>query len=253
MHRLTGETHRAGGMLVSVVGFELLRQKGLLLPNVNIALQWLVIYPFTMWGSVASDLDHHWESCPQKDYPSRLVNMVLHITKPLKKSMDAIPNAHNNKNFLYQFASLFNASHRSWQTHSDLTLFSMLYLLYLTYSGALPTLGIIDSAILTLILTGICLGVIAHFILDALTPDGIWLIGLVLLEKLFKLINPRIRLPKKLHLVPHTSYFATGGSWEQKVCKVLKVATVLAIIWLLITFCSPLISEILPFEITFNN
>ena len=32
---MTGKTHKAGGMLVSIVGFAILREKGLLLPDVN--------------------------------------------------------------------------------------------------------------------------------------------------------------------------------------------------------------------------
>ena len=57
---MTGNTHRAGGMLCSVVGFALLKEQGLLLPEINPCIQWLVMYPFCYWGSTASDLDHNW-------------------------------------------------------------------------------------------------------------------------------------------------------------------------------------------------
>ena len=43
---MTGKTHRAGGILCSIIGFAILKEKGLLLPDVNEGLQWLIIYPF---------------------------------------------------------------------------------------------------------------------------------------------------------------------------------------------------------------
>lgn len=243
---MTGATHRAGGMLVSIVGFAILRQKGLLLPNVNEAVQWLVMYPFTMWGSVASDLDHHWDSCPSKDIPSRAVNMALHITKPIKKTLE---KAGADKNPIYKAADFLNASHRSWQTHSDLTLFAMLYLLYMVFTGGFPSLSQVDSTIITLVLTGICLGVVAHFILDALTPEGILLVIPAVLNKLLKLFKVKVQLPQKLHLVPKTSFFATGGSWEQFVQKILRVGTVLCVLWFLFVQFAPVIGGFLPWEI----
>jgi hypothetical protein len=244
---MTGETHRAGGMLVSIVGFEILRRNNLLLPNVNEGLQWLVMYPFTMWSSIASDLDHHWDSCPQKDYPSRLINIALHITKPIKKSLDqTLTDGQKKNNWGYKVADALNAKHRSWQTHSDLTLFVMLYILWLAFNQRIPTLGAIDSSILTLVLTGICMGIIAHFVLDMITPDGIWMIGLVILNNVLKIFNPRIRIPQKLHFVPHNSFFATGGRWEQMVRQFLKFATVVSLLWLFWIILSPHLSAILP-------
>ncbi len=80
---MTGKTHRQGGMLCSLVGFALLKQNGLLNPEVNELVQLLVMYPFCVWGSVASDLDHEWDSAPTKGYPDFVINKALHITKPL--------------------------------------------------------------------------------------------------------------------------------------------------------------------------
>lgn len=247
---MTGATHRAGGMLVSVVGFAILREKGLLLPDVNEAVQWLVMYPFTMWGSIASDLDHHWESCPAKDIPSRVVHSALHITRPLKKMMDKTMSESSRKhNPLYKVVGFFNASHRSWQTHSDLTLFAMLYLLYMVFTGQVGNLSQTDSAIVTLVLTGICLGVVAHFILDALTPEGIWLVIPALLNKVLHFFKLKISLPQKLHLVPKTGFFATGGAWEQFVQKVLKICTVLVLVWFLWVQLAPFVARFIPWEI----
>lgn len=249
---MTGKTHKAGGMLVSLVGFAILREKGLLLPDINEGLQWLIIYPFTMWGSIASDLDHHWDSCPQKDYPSRLVNMALHITKPVKVSLDKVlTDSQKKHNVIYKIADLLNASHRSWQTHSDLTLFMMIYLLFCVFTGKFVGFSAVDTAISTLVLTGICMGIIAHFILDSITPEGIWSICLVVLEKILKLFMLRINIPKKIHLVPENEFFATGGKWEKLVRKVLNVFTYIMLVWFFYVLFSPFLSELLPFQVEF--
>lgn len=247
---MTGETHRQGGMLCSIVGFAILQHKGLLLPSssLNLGLQWLIIYPFCMWGSVASDLDHHWESCPSKSYPDRIVNTALHITKPIQKSLE---KTKQTKTPLYQVAKLLNASHRSWQTHSDLTLLFMLWLMNFVMSGGVRGFSAIDTSICSLMLMGICLGIIAHFILDVLTPDGVWLCGFVVLNRLLKRVNHRIHLPEKLHFVPKTHFFATGGQWEQFVRKVLKILTYVALAWFLLTLLPVDIMSLIPINISF--
>jgi hypothetical protein len=251
---MTGKTHRAGGMLCSIIGFEILRQKGLLLPDVNEGVQWLVMYPFTMWGSIASDLDHHWDSCPDKSYPSWFINKALHITAPIKKSLDKTLNESQKKhNPVYKVADFLNASHRSWQTHSDLTLIAMIYLLHLIIAGKFTSLGTLDISILTLILTGVCLGVVAHFILDVLTPEGVWITGLVILNRIVRLVNPRLKIPEKLHIVPHQKFFATGGKWEEFVNKVLKIATIVAIVWFLGSLLIPIVMKYIPYSITISN
>lgn len=247
---MTAKTHKAGGMLVSIVGFAILKEKGLLLSNVSEGLQWLVMYPMVMWGSTASDLDHHWDSCPTKDYPSKIINMALHITKPVKKSMDrTLSNREKSTSLLYRSCVLLDAKHRSWQTHSDLFLFFLLWLQHQVFMGQINCLGGVDKAILTLVLTGLCMGILAHFVLDMLTPDGIWMIGLVLLNKILKVINPRKKLPEKLHLVPKSSFFATGGAWEDFIYKVLKVLTAIAVVWFLFSLI-PL--DIFPYQLSFN-
>ena len=250
---MTKKTHQAGGMLVSILGFAILKENGLLLPDVNEGLQWLVMYPFTMWGSTASDLDHHWDSCPSKDYPSKLVNTALHITRPVKKYMDGtLTESQKRGNIIYKLADLLNASHRSWQTHSDFTLFAMLAILMKIMSGAFVQFSAVDNIIATLVLTGLSLGIIAHLILDSITPDGIWVMVLVILEKFLKMFNPRINIPKKIHLVPRKEYFATGGKWEMRVQKVLNIATWFALVWFFSTLLYPILGEYIPFQIEFK-
>lgn len=230
---MTGKTHREGGLFCALLGFLLLYRYNLLYEDVNYILQFLIIYPFALYGCVASDLDHHWESCPDRTIPSRIINMILHATTPLYKSLDKTLSAGQKKSSsLYKVAKVFSASHRSWQTHSDLTLICMLILLKCTLSG--NVLGIVlsstDGVILSLILTGLCLGVTAHFILDMLTPQGIWSILSVVINRVFKK-----KLPVKLCIVPKSKRFATGTVWEDFVRGILsKLTVVLAVVFIII-------------------
>ncbi len=231
---MTGKTHRQGGMLVSIIGFAVLKEQGLLLPDINVGLQWLIMYPFCYWGSTASDLDHHWESCPSKDYPSWLINKALHLTAPVEKALDeTLTEGQKDRNVVYKVSRLLNAHHRSWQTHSDLTLIVMLYLLECVLQGKFTALGAVDTSILTLILMGICIGIIAHFLLDMITPDGIVSVVGTTANAIFKRFKLSIRVPERIRLVPRTQFFATGGKWERFIQIVLKIGTVGSILYIL--------------------
>ena len=169
---MTYETHRVGGFLTTMLGFELLRQHGMLLPDISPLLQLAIITPFSSWGSTASDLDHHWESVRDKNPVNWVVHKVLHLTRP---------------------------HHRSWQTHSFFTLlvlFSGLMVIWNRADG-LGGFNATDMKLLLLMSVGVTFGVLGHFIMDMLTPEGIIVYGKI-----------------KLRLVPSSGLFATGGNWE---------------------------------------
>lgn len=239
---MTGKTHRLGGMLCSIVGFELLRHKGLLLPDVNVGLQWLTMYPFCMWGSIASDLDHHWESCPSHDLISFGINKMLHLTAKTDRRLgEKLTEKEKKGNPRYQIAHFLNARHRSWQTHSDLTLFAVIWLIHYIMALEVATY---DTVILSLILMGVALGIAAHFVLDALTPEGI---TLVLLRTLGLVTKKKIRY--KLGLVPNKEFFATGGKWEMFIQRFLKFLLVCAVIYEGYIFLAPY----LPYTISLGG
>lgn len=254
---MTGKTHKMGGMLISVVGFTMLKNNGLLLPDVNEGLQWLAMYPFCMWGSIASDLDHHWDSCPSKDIPSWFVHKALHITEPVYRRLDDnMSGQQKNSSLLYKFSKFFTARHRSWQTHSDLTFVAMLYLLYSLMSGKFGFFNQNDVLLLTLMLTGVCLGIVAHFILDLLTPEGVWNTIVVLLNR-FILKGKLPRRFEKWHFVPKMRCFATGSSWEDFVYKVLRVLTVVSVVYLLVSVFFPsqfnYLIDLIPYRLEFTQ
>ena len=98
---MQGATHRAGGVTAMLVGYTYLRSKGFpLVDNAPIA-SFVAMYPFAIWGSTASDLDHypgsvwdeakligarHGHTIPSQDIVSRTFSHLLHLTTPLRKA-----------------------------------------------------------------------------------------------------------------------------------------------------------------------
>lgn len=207
---MEGKTHRLGGVLCVFAGYRLLESKGLLVNDVNPLLQLAVMYPFAIYGSVFSDLDHHWQSAPAKDPVSFAVNKVLHISSGIKCKSPVV--------------SLFNAKHRSWQTHSDLFLAVLIAIFYFVLRGS-PS-GY-NEVVLKMVMTGFILGVISHLILDSLTPAGIWSILLSAIK------GKKVMI----HLVPKSKFFATGGQWEKLVRWVICVAIFVYMLGIVYSYC----------------
>lgn len=226
---MTGKTHRVGGMLCVLGGFTLLESKGMLLGNVNPVLQLAVMYPFAIYGSVVSDLDHDWHSVPCRDVVSLGINKVLHLASGVRDTI-------GDRSSLSKALSIFDAKHRSWQTHSDLFLFIMIIVMSNLMSSSTNS---VDIAIIRLIFTGLIMGVISHLFLDMLTPEGIWSFITLFLRK----VTGKRVFPDKVSLVPDSKFFRTGGAWEGIVRRVLWVLC-------LILFLRILIS-ISPYSISF--
>lgn len=225
---MTGKTHRVGGMLCVLGGFTYLESKGLLLRNVNPLLQLTVMYPFALYGSIVSDLDHNANSIPSKDIVSVAINRVLHLTSGLNEST-------GGRNTVF---GLLDAKHRSWQTHSDLFLVALIYALYQMVMET--KLATVESVIWSLVGMGFILGVISHLVLDMITPEGIWSFILVGISK----VTGKKLIPKKLRLVPDSKFFSTGGPWESLVRNILWICCVVLFI--------RLIYLMTPYRITFN-
>lgn len=200
---MTGKTHRVGGMLCVLGGYTLLESQGMLLGNVNPIIQLAVMYPFAIYGSIVSDLDHDWHSAPSRDVISLAINKVLHLSR-------GVGNKFGEKSPVTKALSLFNARHRSWQTHSDLFLVAMIML---TSSMLHSSISSVDAVIVRLMFTGLILGIISHLFLDMLTPEGIWSIITTTARKTTR--NKAI--PQKISLVPNSKFFRTGGAWEDMV------------------------------------
>lgn len=184
---MQGPTHRLGGITFALVGFEVMRNNDVLLPDVNPLIQLAIVYPLAQWASTLPDLDHHWESTPNKTPVTRVLHFFLHLTRP---------------------------KHRSWQTHSVSVTGALLFIMYVLafYGMELNTsLTEKDFTILQLMTGGIILGVVSHLFLDLINPSGIHLI-------------PNV----KVHLVPKTTFFATGNTWETVVVSnILKIISII--------------------------
>lgn len=228
---MQGKTHRIGGALSALLGFTILESNGMLLPNVNPFIQLTIIYPFALYGSIMSDLDHGDQSIPAKDPISVGINKVLHLTSGIrKKSGKSIP-----------ILNIFDAKHRSWQTHSALFLFLFigLWVWLLSSGGFVPnaaiTMDAVSLSIIKLVLTGLLLGLISHLLLDAITPEGIWF-----------LIPTIIRRKKvSFRLVPKTKFFATGGPWERLIGLLMWVVIIILTIYTIYLAT--------PYRISFNG
>lgn len=218
---MQGNTHRVGGALSCLLGYAILYNKGMVMQDVNPLLQLTVMYPFAIYGSVVSDLDHNWNSAPAKDPISKGINGLLHLTTGIRKKT-------GSKNLIL---SVLDAKHRSWQTHSDLFLFVFVALGIFLSGGDISNANII---ILKLVLMGFVLGLISHLVLDSLTPAGIWCI--------IPSIIGRRRVA--FRLVPKTKFFATGGSWELIVRTIMYFVIIILGIYILYTMS--------PYRITFN-
>lgn len=207
---MEGKTHRLGGVLCTLVGYSILESNGMLIEGVNPLLQLTVVYPFALYGSVFSDLDHSWQSSPVKDPFSYFVNKCLHLTTWFRKKTDSASKV----------SSIFDAKHRSWQTHSDMFLFTLIAaFLAVLYSDSPGVSGVIFE----LVAIGFITGVVSHLILDMLTPEGIWV------------VLPSIVKGKKVtvSLVPRSKFFCTGGRWEKLIRVVLCVAIAFFVLRLL--------------------
>lgn len=226
---MTGKTHRVGGVLCVLAGFSYLQYKGLLLNNVNDILELTIMYPFAIYGSTFSDLDHNAHSAPSKDLVSIIINRFLHLTTKLHETTGKA------------IFGILDAKHRSWQTHSEVFLLLLLFGLKKVISSGLETRNPLEYSMIALIGVGFILGVISHLILDMLTTEGIWSLILVIIGKI---LPHGGSIPKKLSIVPHTKVFHTGGRWETIVRWVLVAISVVLFI--------RIVYVMQPYRITFN-
>ena len=189
-------THKVGGAFAALLGFEIMRQNGMLDTDIEPWCQLLVMYPACSFGSTLPDLDHIWNNVKEKTPFNWLIHKLIHITNP---------------------------KHRSWQTHSLLVTGGMLALLYsLVY--ALDVFRWFDISGFSLLLIkllsiGLGFGVASHLILDSFTRAGIWLFPGV-----------------KIRLVPDSPVFSTDTKYEKVWRVVLYIATTLMLIWVLNPF-----------------
>lgn len=189
-------THKAGGALFALAGFEILSKCNVLQTDIEPWLQLVLMYPACSFGSTLPDLDHHWGSVKEHTPFNWLVHKVLHLTKP---------------------------KHRSWQTHCLLVaggfIALMFSLLYAMHVYRWFNVGDTALSIITLLLTGLGLGIASHLFLDTFTRAGIWLVPGV-----------------KFRLVPNSSTFSTGTTYETVVRAILYVLLALLLVWVLNPF-----------------
>lgn len=234
---MTGKTHRVGGMLCCIAGYSMMQDKGMLLGNVSPVLQMSIMYPFAIYGSMVSDMDHNWDSAPCKDVFSWFIWRILHASTWIRKKFGKTKFYKKHK----MLFGLLDSRHRSWQTHSDLFLALMLI-------GSILCLKIpvasANAVILVLIFEGLLLGVFSHLFLDLITPEGIYSFVLTIISKVF---GAKKGL-KHIHLVPNKGFFATDSDespWERNIRKLMWILC-FVLIFRLLYLASPYRFEFQP-------
>lgn len=223
---MQGVTHRAGGVTACLAGYSLLVYSGSPLVAAAPVASLACLYPFAVWGATASDLDQLPADCGTNSSPSGNAqaspspHKTWYHAQSVTSSTPLSPYAAYSPkgSRAAQLVSVLDCKHRSWQTHSELPLAVILYFL----SKLDPTTGNLSSALTQLILMGIGFGLVAHLILDLLTPEGLpFATGLFI----NKFILRKHVLPERIKIIPHVpptqkgkpGFFSTGGTWETKI------------------------------------
>lgn len=193
---MTYATHKAGGALFALAGFEILSKAGLISPEIHPAIALALMYPASSFGSTFPDLDHNLNSVKEHTPVNLVIHKLIHITKP---------------------------KHRSWQTHSLLIAVLQSVLLYILL-GLCKTnqwFGLTETSIsiIYLIITGFSLGILSHLFLDMFTRAGIWLV-------------PKVHL----RLVPNSEAFGTDTPYETVWRVILYVLIALLFLWIINLF-----------------
>jgi hypothetical protein len=229
---MEGKTHYVGGSIGAVVGFIVLKENGMLLDNVSPLVQFGILYPFGIYGGMLPDADHHPESSPLKDPVGKVFNRVLHVFNPLYKRMDELlGEGRKSKSVLFKLLSILKCTHRSWQTHSELTLAFLVYILFKLSGLGLANANVQSATlwgihinepsltIVTLMVMGLTIGILSHLILDMFTSEGInFAIGVFI-----KTFFPKVPMITTLRFVPNWHTFTTGSPYELTVRSVLNV------------------------------
>lgn len=223
---MMGKTHRASGGLIALGGYLAFKHFNMLDPQIADVTELITLYASSYYGSVVADNDHVWENSPLRDPLSWVFNKVLHLTTPLRKRMEA---SKRGKGLLYNLLGLFDARHRSWQTHSEIPLILI----------GLALMGMQRGFEWTMVL-GFGMGYLSHAVMDMLSVGGWNIFSFQMINKLCK----RRILPSKIRLVPKTQFFVTDGLFEQGVFKVLNFVTILLAIWVVALECYSIYSKI---------
>lgn len=246
---MMGATHRLGGVTSALGAYVLANSSGVVDAE-SVALysglglgvvSMVVIYPFAVYGSTASDLDHHPGSSPHKDIVSVAVNRLLHVGSFIQGSAP-------KRSLRYKLGGILNAKHRSWQTHSDFTVLLLSWVLWAVATGRFTVGNGVETVIVQLAIIGLICGLLAHLFLDAITPEGIHLLTGKAVNKVLR----RKVVPEVLRLVPRKpvrvpvrkktkagyrrvvdeSFFATGHTWEVWVARSLRFINTMLFVWI---------------------
>lgn len=244
---MLGKTHRAGGALSAVLVTQFMATNQYLTDEINMLSKFLIVYPFVLWSCTASDLDLGADCIPTDDPVSVMVNRGLHFFNKQYDLYKLKVEKFGGSRRLLAILKLLRCSHRSWQTHSDLTLGLLIAVLWRLLSANTSGGLSMNQYILALALTGIVVGMISHLLLDMLNPDGIKSVVLSLFRyiciRLVRIISGSRRKVEfkfvAIHLVPRNPFFdtTTNTEYERFIQSVTRVTTYLYMASLVVIYC----------------
>lgn len=217
---MVAKTHRIAGSVIAMGSYMYFRSKGMVGQELNSeVIEFLAFYASAYYGSVFPDIDHHGDSNPCKDPLSMMINRTLHLTSSRRKK--------GKKNGIL---GIFDARHRSWQTHSELPLILIII-----------ALSFMQMGFGYMMLFGFGVGVFAHILMDLQTSGGVPVFLFMLVNKI---LGKKI-LPEKIRLVPRWKFFKTDEKFEEWVYIFMSFVSVGLAFWLVFgSFIQEFLKEI---------
>lgn len=229
---MQGKTHNVGGIVAGLGTYIVLRENNLLPASevVNPLLQLIMMYPAAIWGATAPDQDHGYTSIPMRDPLSYLLWFILHIPNMIYNNMDKARQrlGLRKKSVLQRFVGIFRCNHRSYQTHSDITILFLIWLVTKVVLKLDPNVP--QNTLIILIGSGMLVGFLSHVFLDLCTTDGI---PSIILMVLTSWLPKKLRI-RKISLVFGSSFFSTDSLYEKYVRKLLNKVSYLMMTYIVL-------------------
>lgn len=144
---MIGKTHTLGGSAFALGSYIVLRETGILNPDLDSVAQLACIMPYAMWSAKAPDFD--------QDIKDRAMASPIDLV-------------------MQKFFNLIGAGHRSLKSHVYPALIAtVLSAISVTGVNIFGTASNNSAIIYCMVILGMAMGLLSHLLLDLCTKDGI--------------------------------------------------------------------------------
>ena len=148
---MVGKTHVLGGSAFALGSYIVLRETGILNPDLESAAQLACIMPYAMWSATAPDFDQD--------------NKDRAMASPINLAMQ-------------KFFNLMGAGHRSLKSHVYPALIAtVLSAISITGVNIFGASNSNSAVVYCMVILGMAMGLLSHLLLDLCTKDGIRING----------------------------------------------------------------------------